>query len=576
MSGRSTLFALAAVLSSTVPASAQDSDLTLAPPPDASRGGFLGVQLADAIPEAVLAHLGIHGGAMVLDVVAASPAAAAGLARHDVIIAVDGDPVKNADDLRRRIAKHAAGDAARLSVRRGATTLELVATLATHPSGIPPVDSDTPPATPAPRQPGFLGVRFEAVPAALAAHLGIEPGVGVVLAEALEGAPAAEAGLTVHDVILSVDGEPVHAHEVEPESDGGDWPLFPSLPPAPRAPRAPPAVGAPPAPRAPRAPPAVGAPPPPEYFVFPAGAPDVPATESNLPELVGKHFAGDEVTLAVIHRGERREARVRLGARPAATAWPPSDPHAPGNPGAGAAPGGRRQSLRVVPRARIFGAPRAFGRGKIRWRDASGAEREIELPRFEGLRGNLRERVERQLRDAGQEPPDGVISEIERAFENLELEFDGLGLDVDLDLDLDFGFDSKTAPPNAQTVPGAPGLPASRSWPTQRSASEIVTHDGRHEIRVREENGRRTVTVKEDASAIATDLPWEQLDSLPEAVRDKVREAARGLDARPGGAVRIEERHELVPPNVRDASDTPPVRPQLRLRSSERDRRIKV
>ncbi len=57
-------------------------------------------------------------GALVVAVAAVAPAAGT-VAPTDVIVAVDGDPVRTPDDLRRLIAKREPGEPVRLSVRRG-------------------------------------------------------------------------------------------------------------------------------------------------------------------------------------------------------------------------------------------------------------------------------------------------------------------------------------------------------------------------------------------------------------------------------------------------------------------------
>jgi len=56
-----------------------------------------------------------------------------------------------------------------------------------------------------------LGLRCAPVSADLAAHLGLEPGVGLVVASVRADSPADRAGLEVHDVIVELDGEPARA-----------------------------------------------------------------------------------------------------------------------------------------------------------------------------------------------------------------------------------------------------------------------------------------------------------------------------------------------------------------------------
>jgi serine protease Do len=54
---------------------------------------------------------------------------------------------------------------------------------------------------------GWLGVQFQPVSAAVAASLGLDDQIGVLVADVVEASPADRAGLRTGDVILSVDGE---------------------------------------------------------------------------------------------------------------------------------------------------------------------------------------------------------------------------------------------------------------------------------------------------------------------------------------------------------------------------------
>ncbi|MBK6769714.1 MAG: PDZ domain-containing protein [Ardenticatenales bacterium] len=68
-------------------------------------------------------------GARVMTVTPGSAAAAAGIREGDVIVAVDGAPVRTSDELAAAIAAHASGDAVALVVLRGEAELEFEATL---------------------------------------------------------------------------------------------------------------------------------------------------------------------------------------------------------------------------------------------------------------------------------------------------------------------------------------------------------------------------------------------------------------------------------------------------------------
>lgn len=113
----------------------------LDPPPGLALAQFYGTQVTDeglnafreAFPEIHVdfgrgAFLGVRGleppnPAQVSDVIRGSAADAAGILRGDVITKVDGQPVKNFQELKERIGKHRAGDKATLEVSRNGQNL---------------------------------------------------------------------------------------------------------------------------------------------------------------------------------------------------------------------------------------------------------------------------------------------------------------------------------------------------------------------------------------------------------------------------------------------------------------------
>jgi S1-C subfamily serine protease len=77
------------------------------------------------------------GGAVIADVAAGSPAAAAGLQPGDVITQIDNQPVSAPSDVSSAIASGHAGDQVEIQVQRGPMTYTMQATLAKHPGGSP-------------------------------------------------------------------------------------------------------------------------------------------------------------------------------------------------------------------------------------------------------------------------------------------------------------------------------------------------------------------------------------------------------------------------------------------------------
>jgi hypothetical protein len=492
--------------------------LAAAQPAETAGSGFLGVQLADEIPDAVLTHLGIDGGAMVLNVIGGSGAEKAGLKRHDVVIAVDDEKIASAAALRQAIARRESAATVKLKVSRGAETLDLSAQLGTR-EGAPPAEPPAPP-----RKPGFLGVHFDSVPASLAVHLRLEKDTGILLTDVLKDSPASSAGLEKYDVVLKVAGETVTAKHREHADawwpyDGRTREWFRDAPVADAG-----ALGGGYS---------LGG----GYFFF-AG----PAPETNFPALISGRSAGDEVALEVFHRGERKEVKVRLG-----------EALAPLRPRLEVFPSPQGSEFHR-PNHRIFGKPRASVQGKIRWRDADGKEHEFEIP---ALGDELRAAVFEELRNQldRHKLPDGVFDEFKKAFK-------------DLDTELDFDFDFTPKAPFGAVPDGA-----SEVYSSSSRVSAVSASDGTYEITVRDENGRKTFSAKKDGRVLAEDLDWEKLSTLPEDVQRKVEEIARGLESGAFGEglpiIEVERRGgEAAPKPV------PPPTPKID--EAQRDRLIRV
>lgn len=68
-------------------------------------------------------------------------------------------------------------------------------------------------ARPAPMRPGFLGINVAEIPEALAAHIDVPAGQGVMVRLVAPGSAADAAGLQLHDVILKINDRPVASHE---------------------------------------------------------------------------------------------------------------------------------------------------------------------------------------------------------------------------------------------------------------------------------------------------------------------------------------------------------------------------
>jgi S1-C subfamily serine protease len=93
------------------------------------RRAWIGIAAgARPLPPRVRSELGRERAVEVVEVMADSPAARAGLHAEDLILAVDGEPVEGVDDLHRLMARDAIGRPATLAVVRDGATRELLLT----------------------------------------------------------------------------------------------------------------------------------------------------------------------------------------------------------------------------------------------------------------------------------------------------------------------------------------------------------------------------------------------------------------------------------------------------------------
>jgi len=145
----------------------------------AGQSGFLGIHVA---PDP-------KGRLIIGEVAENSPAAKAGALVGDVLLKLDQQAVASADALRDALQRKSPGDFARLTVRRGAKSLDLLATLG---------------ATSRPRKVG-----------AQRAVMGIRTGEvtdqGAPVSSVTTGMPAEKAGLKANDVIVKVAGSAIAA-----------------------------------------------------------------------------------------------------------------------------------------------------------------------------------------------------------------------------------------------------------------------------------------------------------------------------------------------------------------------------
>ncbi len=160
---------------------------------------WLGARLQAVTPE-IAEGLGLKrpSGALIASVTPTSPAARAGLKTSDLIVAIDGQPVEDANAFDYRFATKPLGGSARLGIVRAGKELTLNVALEAAP--------DTPHeelviASPSP----FQGAKVSNLSPALADRLRLDPSAqGVVIVEIANGSPAQSLGFQPGDLVLSV------------------------------------------------------------------------------------------------------------------------------------------------------------------------------------------------------------------------------------------------------------------------------------------------------------------------------------------------------------------------------------
>ncbi|WP_165072856.1 PDZ domain-containing protein [Paludisphaera rhizosphaerae] len=145
------------------------------------------------------------------------PAWEAGIRPQDVLTSLNSQPLSDPIDLD-RLLKKAGDEPVTLTLLRKRKPVELKVRSQVHVE-LGPVGDDEPK--------HWIGASVEAIPAALRAQLELPEDRGLAVSRLVEDAPAAKAGLKVHDVVLTIDGAPIADGPamIERVSKAGDKPL---------------------------------------------------------------------------------------------------------------------------------------------------------------------------------------------------------------------------------------------------------------------------------------------------------------------------------------------------------------
>lgn len=153
-------------------------------------------------------------GAVVADVQPKTPAAEAGLKSGDVIVAYDGKPVNNPQELQLAVEQTPIGNKAELTVMREGKQITLKVTPQEQPADyglargqalIPGKEGSA--------QDKKVGIEVSNLTPEVAEKLGVKPGEGVVITDVRNGSPAELGGLANGMVIAQIGQVPVNSIE---------------------------------------------------------------------------------------------------------------------------------------------------------------------------------------------------------------------------------------------------------------------------------------------------------------------------------------------------------------------------
>ena len=175
--------------------------------------GYIGVTLRDIDPDVQSSlKLARADGALVQDVTPGSPGARVGLKPYDVIISLDGEPVRTHDRLVRRIAERQPGSVARIEYMRDGRTHNAQIKLAERPRQ--QVDRTTSTAERSIQRtgPGELGLSLIEIDDRNAHRFDIPSGMTGLLVQRVEPLSVAyDGGIERGSIILEINRQPVNS-----------------------------------------------------------------------------------------------------------------------------------------------------------------------------------------------------------------------------------------------------------------------------------------------------------------------------------------------------------------------------
>lgn len=171
--------------------------------------GWLGVSIQDVTPD-LAKQFGLKEarGALVGEVIADSPAAAAGIQSGDIITAFNGKTVDNTSILRNTVAQTPVGRTVKVNLLREKKTVSLQVKITEQPKDVAQADGEAVQGDG--KNTALAGVEVRNLTPEIARQLRLPPGTsGVIISGVEQGSAAEEAGLQEGDIILEINRQPV-------------------------------------------------------------------------------------------------------------------------------------------------------------------------------------------------------------------------------------------------------------------------------------------------------------------------------------------------------------------------------
>lgn len=175
--------------------------------------GYIGVTLRDVDPDIQQSlKLSRSDGALVQDVTPGSPGARVGLRPYDVIVSLDGQPVRTQDRLTREIAERQPGSSARLEYVRDGRTVAVTVKLAERPRQVADRVTSSAERSIQRTGPGELGLSLIEIDDSNAHRFDIPSGMTGLLVQRVEPLSVADdGGIERGSIILEINRQPVNS-----------------------------------------------------------------------------------------------------------------------------------------------------------------------------------------------------------------------------------------------------------------------------------------------------------------------------------------------------------------------------